>query len=442
MYTIIYQSQIEINKNLPSRFPVDTIFYFESGNNSKLDNWVAEHIDDLRNTVKAIGDENVPMLFPLNFQCISHTSSEKKEDETQNDWGLRALLQVRNIGNTGYLYEAKTTDLSPIEFVNILIVFARELHRINRDILIGLPLDHVLDDSVQEIIDTIHLEQWEDYINSQAAEYWADEEKSFIEKTWASLGLTTIPKFKGEMPSYIPFDLEGFNDPSFKKLLADISRLPKIAPEEVNDWVAKARTGNKEARDAILCEYLSYSISLISRIKSKILTPADLMITCIEGISSAIDTFDPTRGAAFQTWSVWKMKEELTQELRHLDVEFKEYKETKHESEDIEKEWGSSNEPIKNQIIYDTDFDQFVSATYSTFNTNLSEYINNLLDTCLTPAEKEVVLCESGIKEGSRSYLCETLNRKSSSITMIKQRALEKLRNNPKIMEALLEAIG
>ena len=79
--------------------------------------------------------------------------------------------------------------------------------------------------------------------------------------------------------------------------------------------VARARGGDRDARTALVEEHLGLVRSLAFRYRGFGLPLDDLVQEGAVGLLSAIDDFDPHRGASFSTFAFWRVRAAITHAL-------------------------------------------------------------------------------------------------------------------------------
>jgi RNA polymerase sigma factor for flagellar operon FliA len=86
-------------------------------------------------------------------------------------------------------------------------------------------------------------------------------------------------------------------------------------------WQALAR-GDVAARDALLKEHLSLVHHVARQLSRSLAAPADFdeLVSCgTMGLMSALDAFDTSRGLAFSTFAVPRIRGAILDELRRQD---------------------------------------------------------------------------------------------------------------------------
>lgn len=94
------------------------------------------------------------------------------------------------------------------------------------------------------------------------------------------------------------------------------ARLKTLPPDEMEDLLRKASTGDENARQALIEGNLRLVLSVIQRFEKRGESPDDLFqVGCI-GLIKAISNFDPTKNVRFSTYGVPMIAGEVRRYLR------------------------------------------------------------------------------------------------------------------------------
>ena len=92
--------------------------------------------------------------------------------------------------------------------------------------------------------------------------------------------------------------------------------LKTLTPEQMDNLLLQAKTGDPAARQALIEGNLRLVLSVIQRFEKRGESPDDLFqVGCI-GLMKAIANFDPTKGVRFSTYGVPMIAGEVRRYLR------------------------------------------------------------------------------------------------------------------------------
>lgn len=109
--------------------------------------------------------------------------------------------------------------------------------------------------------------------------------------------------------TYTVSGLPGSEDYNYNAYAASIGRLRGFTREEENALIREIRSGNIEARNALICENLPLVIRTAKFYRKKGLHFLDLIQEGNLGLFRAIEKFDPERGYRFSTYAECWIKE-------------------------------------------------------------------------------------------------------------------------------------
>ena len=86
--------------------------------------------------------------------------------------------------------------------------------------------------------------------------------------------------------------------------LNEINKIPILTREEENDLAAKAKAGDKAAREKIATANLRFVVNIAKKYRHSGMDLADLISEGNVGLLTAIDKFDATKGCHFISYAV------------------------------------------------------------------------------------------------------------------------------------------
>lgn len=194
-----------------------------------------------------------------------------------------------------------------------------------------------------------------------------------------------------------------------------------LSPEQEGEYFAKARCGDKKAREILI----EHNLRLVAHIVKKFYTgtrnPEDLMSIGTIGLIKAIDSFDPSNGARFATYASRCLQNEI---LMHFRSQKKLQNEVSiNEAIDMDKD----GNPLTYIDIISCD-DTIAEDIYSRINCKKAIEI---IKTKLTKREKEIIILRYGLSgEPARTQreIAAEMGISRSYVSRIEKAALEKIR--------------
>lgn len=102
------------------------------------------------------------------------------------------------------------------------------------------------------------------------------------------------------------------NDDSVLSIyLKDIQAIPLMSREEENALAAKAKAGDKAAKDKIVNANLRFVVNVAKNYQGGGLDLSDLISEGNIGLLTAIDKFDSTKGCRFISYAVWWIRQSI-----------------------------------------------------------------------------------------------------------------------------------
>jgi RNA polymerase primary sigma factor len=111
---------------------------------------------------------------------------------------------------------------------------------------------------------------------------------------------------KGSMTSYAD---------GLTAYLAEISRIPLLAPAEELILARKIQKGHEESRSKLIVSNLRLVVSIAKKYLHFGLALQDLIEEGNLGLMKAADRFDPNRGCKFSTYATWWIRQAITRSL-------------------------------------------------------------------------------------------------------------------------------
>lgn len=100
-------------------------------------------------------------------------------------------------------------------------------------------------------------------------------------------------------------------DASLGLYFKDVSKQPRITPEEEIELTKRIRSGDKEAVDKLVRANLRFVISVAKQYQNKGLTLVDLIQEGNIGLIEAAKRYDETRGFKFISYAVWWIRQAI-----------------------------------------------------------------------------------------------------------------------------------
>ncbi|MEJ0002081.1 MAG: RNA polymerase sigma factor RpoD/SigA [bacterium] len=103
--------------------------------------------------------------------------------------------------------------------------------------------------------------------------------------------------------------------PSTEKYLSDISKIPRVTPDDETRLTQLIRKGDKKALDTLVQANLRFVVSVAKRYQHQGMTFGDLINEGNIGLITAAQRFDETRGFKFISFAVWWIRQSILQAL-------------------------------------------------------------------------------------------------------------------------------
>ena len=105
------------------------------------------------------------------------------------------------------------------------------------------------------------------------------------------------------------------SDSSLRVYLRDISRTELLTPEEEAELAERVGRGDSEAREHMIRANLRLVVKIAQDYANNGLPLVDLIAEGNIGLMTAVDRFDPDRGAKFSTYSAWWINQSIKRAL-------------------------------------------------------------------------------------------------------------------------------
>lgn len=93
--------------------------------------------------------------------------------------------------------------------------------------------------------------------------------------------------------------------------LNEIKKIPLLTPAEELDLAAKAKNGDKNAKNKIVTSNLRFVITIAKKYQNRGLEIEDLINEGNIGLLTAIDKFEPEKGYKFISYAVWWIRQAI-----------------------------------------------------------------------------------------------------------------------------------
>lgn len=93
--------------------------------------------------------------------------------------------------------------------------------------------------------------------------------------------------------------------------LKEINRIPLLTREEENDYAARAKKGDRFARDKLVTSNLRFVVNVAKKYQNQGLPLSDLISEGNIGLMNAIDRYDVTKGYHFISYAVWWIRQAI-----------------------------------------------------------------------------------------------------------------------------------
>ncbi len=258
---------------------------------------------------------------------------------------------------------------------------------------------------------------------------------------------------------------------SLQKYLQEISRIPLLTPDEEVALAERIRQGDMEARDRLVCANLRFVVSVAKQYQNQGLSLADLIDEGNIGLIKAATKFNETLGFKFISYAVWWIRQTILQaigekarvvqlplnqvglqnKIAKTVATFEQEHERKPSNEEIAAQLELPVEKIETalkasgkQVSVDAPFsdddtnslidvmpNNGTPSTDSALNQeSLSEELNLLMQTQLTPRERNIVKMFFGIgcQEQTLEEIGAKFNLTRERVRQIKEKAIRRLK--------------
>ena len=106
------------------------------------------------------------------------------------------------------------------------------------------------------------------------------------------------------------------SDSSLRVYLRDISRTELLTPTEEAELAERVGRGDGEAREHMIRANLRLVVKIAQDYANNGLPLVDLIAEGNIGLMTAVDRFDPDRGAKFSTYSAWWINQSIKRACR------------------------------------------------------------------------------------------------------------------------------
>ena len=260
---------------------------------------------------------------------------------------------------------------------------------------------------------------------------------------------------------------------SLQKYLQEISRIPLLSPDEEVALAERIRKGDMEARDRLVCANLRFVVSVAKQYQNQGLSLADLIDEGNIGLIKAATKFNETLGFKFISYAVWWIRQTILQaigekarvvqlplnqvglqnKIAKTVATFEQEHERKPSNEEIAALLGMPVEKIETALkasgkqvsvdapFSDDDTNRLIDvipnngtpSTDSALNQeSLSKELNQLMQTQLTPRERNIVKMFFGIgcQEQTLEEIGAKFNLTRERVRQIKEKAIRRFKGH------------
>ncbi len=105
------------------------------------------------------------------------------------------------------------------------------------------------------------------------------------------------------------------NDTAIKAYLREIGRIQLLAPQQESELAAKIKKGNPKARALMISSNLRLVVTIAQDYANLGLPLLDLIAEGNVGLMTAVDRFDPSKGAKLSTYAAWWIRQSIKRAL-------------------------------------------------------------------------------------------------------------------------------
>ena len=105
------------------------------------------------------------------------------------------------------------------------------------------------------------------------------------------------------------------NDTAIKVYLREIGRTPRLTPQQEIELAAKIRNGDRKARALMISSNLRLVVTIAQDYANLGLPILDVISEGNIGLMTAVDRFDPSKGAKLSTYAAWWIRQSIKRAL-------------------------------------------------------------------------------------------------------------------------------
>src|SRR6266487_3343211 len=105
------------------------------------------------------------------------------------------------------------------------------------------------------------------------------------------------------------------NDTAIKLYLREIGRVPLLTPQKEIELAAKIRSGDHKARELMISSNLRLVVTIAQDYANLGLPFLDVISEGNIGLMTAVDRFDPSKGAKLSTYAGWWIRQSIKRAL-------------------------------------------------------------------------------------------------------------------------------
>lgn len=196
---------------------------------------------------------------------------------------------------------------------------------------------------------------------------------------------------------------------------------PPLSAEEEQSCFLLAEEGDEEARQRLILHNLRLVSHIVRKYYSSAQDPEDLVSIGTVGLVKAVDTFNVHNGARFATYAAKCIQNEILMYFRSRRKLASEI--SIHETIDMDRD----GNPLTYMDVICSEEDLAGEIDRKV----VAEQMLQLLETCLLPRERQILMMRygiGGIKPQTQREIAASLNISRSYVSRIEKSALEKLR--------------
>src|SRR5205807_2658785 len=105
------------------------------------------------------------------------------------------------------------------------------------------------------------------------------------------------------------------NDSAMKIYLREIGRTPLLTPEQEIELAGKIRNGDRNARTLMINSNLRLVVTIAKDYANRGLPLLDVIAEGNIGLMTAVDRFEPSKGAKLSTYAAWWIRQSIKRAL-------------------------------------------------------------------------------------------------------------------------------